>query len=262
MGQIPNEYLQPTYFSRSKEDGSRLTATDTLKKLLNNFSVDVIDYVHDMEPQSNNLFYAGFFREKVEQGDAVGSMGHNELEIAPYRIQNITVGMSAFSTVVDPASRIVNIDKITHDQSIQISWREDVRHSIKKYHFEWASMWYNKNFDVLIVGEEGKFRRLGIVAFHYINGSGDDTPFDSPMIEPLFLLDVVGIVPEDFGKFSFGDDGNDATVNITYKASRISWLYFDNTSPWHPTDLAADDSIAEFGEFRHYNDVEVYHSNS
>jgi len=116
--------------------------------------------------------------------------------------------------------------------TLTIEWHEDVYHSVKRYHLNWLQRWYNRGFDCLRCGPEGKFRRMAVVLFHYVNalGASEASVIEVPVARPLMVFDFGGLVPEGMGdwNFSYDGDANDQPVSITYKAARVSWFYGNN----------------------------------
>jgi hypothetical protein len=205
--------------------------------VLNEFQSDGIDYLYDLEPQSNNLFYAGFFQESTGPVE--------DLEIkekfwnAAYRIQKVSVNLPKISTKTDPVTKVAMLDTVSIDASVNVSWIEDVYHTVKKYHLDWISRWYNREYDVLRCGAAGKFRQLYVIAFHYIDSSTDPNALIStPKTQPIFLIKLMGLAPENIGSFTFdhSSDGNESTIDTTYRASKIALLYSRDilAESWNP----------------------------
>jgi len=243
--------------------------------ILNHFQADGIDYLYDLEPQSNNLFYAGFFRESDKQGGPQQRPFFN----AAYRIKSVSWNGPSLSFEHDPRTHLPKMKSKEYDVSLTVEWHEDVYHSVKRYHLNWIQRWYNRGFDCLRCGPEGKFRRMAVVLFHYVNASeaSDASVIEVPVARPLMVFDFGGLVPEKFGdwKFSYDSDDNDAALSITYKAARVSWYYGKNIASeghtdyiwqqsttsmrddpnsaqiWNPSGYYSDNANAEVGDKNH-----------
>ena len=223
----------PGYVSLS---GGQATFTNDMIKKLESFAADGIDYRYDIEPRSDNLFYAGFFREGDELSP--GSNQQRPFYNAAYRIKKVTVNLPKLSFEFNKFTHVPQLDKVMYDLTIGIDWIEDVYHSVQRYHLDWLQRWYNRSYDVLRCGPEGKFRRMCVIAFHYVNMSQNYSGvIEVPGIQPVFAIDIAGMVPEDFGDFAFdySSDGADQAVSCKYKAAHAYWL--------HNKDLSGPDSI-------------------
>jgi hypothetical protein len=210
---------------------------------LDAFQADGLDYIYDLETQSMNLFYAGFFRE------ADGRDGETTTQMRPfynaaYRIQKVSFNLPKLTFHHHPFTHVPQMDKHEYDVHLQIDWIEDVYHSIRKYHYDWMNRWYNRAYDVLRCGPQGKFRRMSVIAFHYVNSSDDTAAsvIEVPKAQPIFMIDLAGLVPTDIGDmtFDYSNDQNDQLLSIKYECSRAGWFYNKNlanqgnTSLWNP----------------------------
>ena len=188
---------------------------------LDTFSSDILDYLYEIEPQSQNLFWAGFF---CETGN-----GDNGLRIfynACYRIRSIQIPMPGLEFEHQKDYRIPVFKNINYSQEVTIDWFDDVYHSVLMYHTNWVERWYNRYFDVLRTGRKGKFRKLFVVPFHYINSPTDfNSPIEVPVVEPLMAFEIGGLVPKTIPplKFDYGTDGNDQSLSITYNCAKVYW---------------------------------------
>jgi hypothetical protein len=197
--------------------------------LINSFQSDGVDYVYDLEPQSNNLFYAGFFRESDKPSPA---SYQRPFFNAAYRIKTISWNGPKLTFEHDVRTHLPKMKSHEYDVSVSIGWREDAYHSVKRYHLNWMQRWYNRGFDCLRCGPQGKFRRMAVIAFHYVNAAEQSSAsvIEVPVAQPIMVFDFGGLVPEGFGDWDFSSDsdGNDQLVNITYRAARVNWFYGKN----------------------------------
>jgi hypothetical protein len=198
----------------------------TITSMLEQFQSDGIDYLYDIEPQSNNLFYAGFFQESIT------SEGKNTQAVRPfynaqYRIRKVTLPFPKLEVEMHPILRTPLIQKATYDQEVTIDWFEDVYHSVQQYHLDWIARWYNRKFDVLRCGTSGKFKELIVVAFHYINDADGPVLIETPKVQPIMAFRLAGLVPEGLPElnFDYNADANDQNLSIKYKCGVIDWLY-------------------------------------
>lgn len=185
--------------------------------VLNKYQNEALDYLYDVEPQSNNLFWAGYF----EQGDNVRPLFN-----AQYRIRKITIPLPSMTIDNHRETRYPIFKDVNFSQEIKIDWFEDVYHSIKKYHLDWFSRWYNREYDVLRCGVNGKFRTMKVVAYHYEDWNNNVIAAPRPV--PIMSFDIGGMIPLSIGNettFSHDSDENDKFISMTYKCGRILWNY-------------------------------------
>ena len=171
----------------NKKNSANFTGVD---KDIQIYERDVLDYLTDMEPQTQNLFYAGNF---LEVGS--GSSSIKEFYNAHYRIAGIQLPGISFDMETDKLTRIPIFKACNFEYKITIDWREDVYHSVQKYHEDWMRRWYDRVHDTLRCGVSGKFRSLDLIAYHYTASSDLATFLEEPEIEPLFWYRIAGMVP-------------------------------------------------------------------
>jgi hypothetical protein len=216
-----------------------IETTPALLNLLSSYSSDGLDYIYDLEPQSQNLFYAGFFGENGTS---------NPLYNAAYRIQSVSFNLPKLGFKHQKFTHMPQLDSKDYDISVTIGWLEDVKHSIKNYHLNWMDRWYSRELDVLRCGAPGKFRKMSIVAFHYVNAnaSAETSIIEVPEIQPILAIEIAGMVPEGIGdmKFDHSNGNNEEILSISYKASRVRWAYTTdvNLSSWNPTGYTVDNA--------------------
>jgi len=202
---------------------------------LDTFQSDGIDYLYDLEPQSLNLFWVGNFMQ---------AMGPRGGQIKPfynaaYRIRKITIPLPTLKTDENKLLRTPIFKDAEFSHEVTIDWFEDVYHSVKKYHLDWFARWYNRQFDVLRCGVDGKFRQCTVVGYHYVNDDVDSI-IEVPSIQPIMAIKIGGMVPTKIPdiEFDYNKDGNDQWISIKYKVGLLQWAYSDkigmgrNTSIW------------------------------
>jgi hypothetical protein len=183
---------------------------------------DGLDYLYNVEPQSNNLFYAGFFCESEVQDGNYLKMFYN----AEYRIKKIVIPFPSIDIEYHPETRVPMVKNVTYQNEITIDWFEDVYHSVQKYHLDWFNRWYSREYDCFRCGIQGKFRKMAVVAFRYKNNN-ETSIIPVPEIEPLFTFIIGGLIPKTMPAISFdyNVDGNDSLVSMQYNCGPIRWIY-------------------------------------
>jgi len=204
--------------------------------LLDHFQADAIDYLYDVEPQSQNLFWAGYFNEASE-----GTKEEKAFYNASYRIRKISIPMPKLEVDQNNVLRAPIFKNANFSQEVTIDWFEDVYHSVKKYHLDWYARWYNRQFDVLRCGVAGKFRKLIVVAYHYVN-SNDNSLIETPVAQPIMAFHIGGLIPLEIPdmNFDYSSDQNDTPVTIRYKCGRIQWAYSDQIGIGTKADIWGD----------------------
>jgi hypothetical protein len=200
---------------------------EPLRSVIENFQSDGIDYLYDLEPQSNNLFWAGHFLETP--GNGGNGKPVRQFYNAQYRIRKISIPFPKLNIEMHKELRTPILQSAEYDQDITIEWIEDVYHSVQQYHADWISRWYSRQFDVLRCGTSGKFKQLIVIAFHYINDEAGPMIIEAPKIQPIMAFHLAGLVPKTIPdlNFDYGADGNDQNLAIQYKCGVIHWLYGD-----------------------------------
>jgi len=195
------------------------------KDVLDRFQSDAIDYLYDLEPQSQNLFWAGYFCEASE-GTAQEKAFYN----AAYRIRKITIPMPKMEIDQNNVLRAPIFKNANFTQEVNIEWVEDVYHSVQKYHLDWYARWYNRQYDVLRCGVQGKFRKLLVIAYHYVNSREEKQYLiETPTVQPIMAFHIGGLIPLDLPDmtFDYNSDQNDQALSVRYKCGRVQWAYSD-----------------------------------
>lgn len=233
----------------NKKNSADFTGVD---KDIQVYERDVLDYLTDMEPQSQNLFYAGNF---LEVGS--GSNSIKEFYNAHYRIAGIQLPGMSFDMETDKLTRIPMFKACNFEYKVTIDWREDVYHSVQKYHEDWMRRWYDRVHDTLRCGVSGKFRSLDLIAYHYTASSDLATFLEEPEIEPLFWYRIAGMVPINIEgmKFDAANGKNDELYSVQYICSKIDLRY---NMKFLSTEHNLYDTTESAKEGKSMNDVAVW----
>ena len=209
-------------------------------EILSNFQAESIDYLYDIEPQSQNLFWAGEFNEVGSEGKEGGK---NVFWNAAFRIRKIEIPMPKMEVDQNVIMKTSFFKNINYAQEVSIEWFEDVYHSVLKYHTDWIARWYDRRYDVLRCGPQGKYRKLRLVAFHY-KDTQDNNIIPAPVIQPIMEFKITGLIPTDIPPlvFDYSADQNDQPLSIKYKCNTIEWNYLitEKADLWSPTGFHSD----------------------
>jgi len=215
------ELIQPTQVSGNNT--GQVTFMPEFINTLNAYQSDGFDYLYDLEPQSQNLFWVGYFRQ-AKDGNGEVKPFYN----AAYRIRKITIPMPTLDVENCDDLRAPLFKEAKYKQELEIDWFEDVYHSVRKYHLDWVARWYNRQFDVLRCGVNGKFRQCTVVAYHYIN-SDVNSIIEVPEIQPIMAFKIGGLVPKDIPDITFDHEkpNNEQMLTMKYQFSLLQWVYSD-----------------------------------
>jgi hypothetical protein len=212
----------------SNDAGTEFKQVSFDEELLKNFEFDQwrgLDYAYEIEPQSQNLFYAGYF---CEAGDGTDTKSMKMFYNASYRIKKITIPFPSMELEYHPETRVPLVKSVSYTNEITIDWFEDVYHSVQKYHLDWFNRWYSREYDCFRCGIQGKFRKMAVIAFHYIN-TYENLIIPVPKMQPLFAFIIGGLIPKTLPSmtFDYGADQNDQLLSMTYNCGPIRWIYSD-----------------------------------
>jgi len=209
------------------EFNSLVKENDFFKK----FEIEQEDYIYDLEPQSNNLFYVANFEESSDF--------KNSFFNAQYRVQSIEIPSLTYEYETDQLTKIPLIRNGKSSYEVSITWLEDVYHSIYSYHEKWLDSWYDYRHNLLKVGAYGRFRKCSIVTYHYIKSGDIFNP--TYTAQPIMLIQLNGLVPKGLPslKFSYSEDQSDQLLTLEYLCSDYNIVYnkdFANASAevWNP----------------------------
>lgn len=209
------------------EFNSLVSDNDFFKK----FEIEQEDYVYDLEPQSNNLFYVANFEEVSNE--------KNTLFNVQYRVQSIEIPSLTYEYETDQLTKIPLIKNGKSSYEVSITWLEDVYHSIYSYHEKWLDSWYDYRHNLLKVGAAGRFRKCSIVTYHYIKSSDIFNP--TYKAQPIMLIQLNGLVPKGLPslKFSYSEDQSDQLLTLEYLCSGYNIVYNKdfadtNAEVWNP----------------------------
>lgn len=194
--------------------------TDDAIPNINKFNSDIVDYLYDLEPQSQNLFMVANFNE-AEHGDKAIKEFYN----AQFRVRSIKLPDLSFNMDIDKTTHIPIFTEATFNQELTIDWFEDVYHSVWKYHDDWMRRWYDRTYNILRCGPQGKFRKLDLVAYHF--KTTGDSIFSETVPEPIFVCSIGGMVPLSLPgqKYDYANDGNSDLLSVSYKCARVDFRY-------------------------------------
>jgi len=228
--------------------GSYMSENTVKVEDLANFEYDGVNYLYDLEPQQNNMFWAGNFNDGK---GADGINGNFPFFNAQFRVQKVTLKMPTLKFENHPQIKIPLIKAVEFAREVKIQWVEDVYHSVQKYHFDWLCQFYNRDLDALRVGTYGKFRKMDIVLFHYRNAGDKDATatkyVENPRAEKILSLTLAGMIPEDYGNLDFDmkNDAGDQLIEISYKISKCLMLFSSTLASTQTTAIAAQNNPSD-----------------
>lgn len=183
------------------------------------FQQDGLDYLYNLEPTQNNLFWVGGFKN-LNTDNKQNTMSDNSKSLpnAQFRIQSINVGTNSLEFEFDERLKQNILSAVTVSNAVNITWIDDYRRSIQQYHLDWQNAWYDRKKDCLINGKVSeKFRSCSVVLFHYIDGNDEDDPvLATPLAEPVVLLTLKGLAPTNAGIFDLNMASSGAGEAIGY----------------------------------------------
>jgi hypothetical protein len=173
------------------------------------------------------MFWAGDFWERnpdTTNDYAADGWGRYFIN-APFRIMSINIKLPSLEYENHPYLKTPLFKGATYSFQVTVTWLEDVYRTVQKMHLDWLTRWYNRQYDVLRCGPQGKFKSLDVYAFHYVNTSGK--LLEAPTIEVLFRIKLRGLMPKDIGelKFDYSNPGNESPVTCTYACAKSLWEY-------------------------------------
>jgi hypothetical protein len=215
-----------------------------MEDLLQKFEFDQwkgLDYTYDLEPQSQNLFYAGYF---CEAGDGTDEQSMKMFYNAAYRIKKVSIPFPSMTIEYHPETRAPLVKEVSYTNEISIDWFEDVYHSVQKYHLDWFNRWYSREYDCFRCGIQGKFRKMAVIAFHYTNAE-TETIIPVPKIEPLFAFIIGGLIPKTIPAmvFDYSSDQNDSLIQMSYNCGPIRWVFSEKVGIGSDPDTKKVDNL-------------------
>lgn len=192
-----------------------------LTQKLTNFQQDGLDYLYNLEPTQNNLFYVGEFNE-----GGTADKKKYEFESAKYRIQSIAFALPTFEFEELKQLKIQVFKSVQSTKEVTITWLDDVYKNVFRYHNEWQNCWYNRKYDCMVRGAKGKFRQCKVYLFHFKDGQdGESSPLlATPTVELLATITLGGLVPKSLGEFKLemGSSGANNAMSISYIVNKVS----------------------------------------
>lgn len=207
-------------FGQKKDGGFQFKILDT--DSFRRFEDEQENYIFDIEPQSQNLFFLANFSESVSDD---GNESLKELYNAHMRCRSIELPRFTIDYETDHLTKLPIFKDGKFNYEITINWLEDVYHSIYQYHNDWMARWYNYQYNVLRCGQSGKFRKCQVVAYHYKKTNDVFNP--DVEAEPLYVINIFGMVPRELPplKHSYDEDQGDQMLSISYYCSKFEILY-------------------------------------
>lgn len=203
---------------------------------LQNYQYEGYQYLYNLEPQQLNYFaidsfYDPYIRADGDSGegtyDSPSSTIPNKLQ---YRIESIS-GFKLPNLDIMESQSAIRIDYVRgakdRNNTIALSWKEDVYQTVRRYHINWINHWYNRYLDCMVCGRRGKYRNLAAYLFHYKNMN---TTSGVPIMKavPIALVNFIGLVPKDLGEmqFSYAENGNVSSVTIQYQMNGMEMYFY------------------------------------
>lgn len=195
---------------------------------LANFEYDGTNYIYDMPPAQPNLFWAGNMSSGMEGNlaDSLNSARNSKRTFhnAQFRIQSVQIEGITLQFDEDPY--LTHRDYFVGVQlskNVTITWLEDVYFSVKKYHMDWLTNWYDSYSDSFTTGTNGKLRQLDVVAFHYKQSK---SIYEEPVVEPILLIALRGLIPTKVGDFTFDtSQSGKQIVTMSYRMNHAMVFY-------------------------------------
>ena len=229
-----------SFVSNSKAD-----STDKLN-FLENFQDDVLDYLYNLEPPANNLFWAGNF-QTFATNDGKYEEKNIALPNAQFRIKKISFDSPGLEFGDDNKHTFQQFVKSYKPvQEVKIDFRDDFAHSVKRYHMDWQKYWYHRKHGVFRTGAYGKIRGFDIILFHYApESSGAGLIKALPVARPILGIQIRGMMPATISGWEFDTDApnNEQLFSATYKLNNApQFMWFDDKLKAHYAEL--EDCVA------------------
>lgn len=232
-------------------------ANDSSFLALQDLQYNGVDYLYNLEPQQNNLFMIDKFYDPVEMGNNSSGNGgaQTSYEIngdkpsnIEYRIKKVSgFKLPSLDVKSDMSSGPFRWNYVatgrTDQNTLTISWVEDVFWTVKRYHMNWMNHWYNKYLDVNVCGLKGKFRNLVLYSYHYVNvNTQTATPVQKAM--PIARFQFNGLVPKSMneGSFDWASPGNEEFTDVQYTYNSLEVYFY----PYTPEDREYIGGMAQF----------------
>lgn len=205
---------------------------------LDSFQEDGLDYLYNLEPTADNLFWAGNF-STFNSSDTSPKVKLNDIILpnAQFRIKGISFDNVKLKTTYDEKhTKMVFVNGVDAPNSIKISFIDDAYRNVRRYHMDWIKFWYHRKHDVFRVGPYGKLRGLDLVLFHYISGAeaGKEGKvndlFSTPVVEPILGIKIRGLIPEAGPGWTFdtSNSNNEGVIEYSYKMTNApQYIWFD-----------------------------------
>lgn len=225
-----------------------------------NFQQDGLDYLYNLEPTQNNLFWVGDFNDKKD-----GEPGH-KFNNAQFRIQSLSFSLPSLEFEDQKQLQIQVLKSVTNTKEVTMTWIDDYAHSVQRYHLDWFRCWYNRELDCLVRGPAGKYRGCDVYLFHYTDAAEGDKKvakslFATPQAQPIAKITLGGLAPKSLGEFKveMGNSGADSAVSYNYAVNKIKidW-YADAIKGRFPEEPFIENGGLEYIQSKQDNDQSMY----
>ena len=186
------------------------------KGLLPGLEYNGTNYLYNLEPKANNLFYVG---NLSVTGKATETDNYS-LPNTRFRVNKISFPFMKLQ--FDAPSRGIPtplLKSVSLGNTCSITWVEDVYKTVERYHHFWMRNWYRREDDSLPVGINGKFKRLEIYPFRYKATYQENTPYVTNVTtQVLYKIIIDGLAPVDLKNIEY-DMNEPGTPLATYEYS-------------------------------------------
>ena len=200
--------------------------SDDLKQM-SYLEYDGINYIYDMPSLANNSFYVAKFGEYLSSPE----QDYRVFDNVAYRVHGVEFALPSLEYESHDELQMEFLKTVKYNKTVSLYWLEDAYHSVKKYHFDWLTHFYNKKGDYLVNGAKGKFRNCSIIVFHTKQPAGGLGISEAkPVIEPILKLEIRGMQVKDFGSFSlkYGSPQSESLLKIDYSIMSCNMKYNAN----------------------------------
>lgn len=227
--------------------GSTVTSIkkDELKEPIAGYQYDLIQYLYHLEPTQDNLFYCahfGSYEDKNHSKVEITSADSGLMPDSMFRLKKIDIPGIKFNYEQQKQTRRQFFKGIELPKQVTLEWIDDVYQSVRKYHEDWMSAWYNRENDCMVVGPAGKLRGLDIFQFHMIGDTAATRALDYVQVEIIKCIHLRGLAPTGNPNITLdqGATGNDKSFSVTYTVNKVKEEYFDGSyanAPANGTEL-------------------------
>ena len=198
---------------------------ENIDKTLEGLEWSGVNYLYNLEPKANNLFYVG---NLSTSGNQIWGNSENEkqpeipLPNTRFRVHKISFPFTKLDfdgpnlEMGIPTPLISGVKRAT---SCSITWIDDERKLVERYHHIWMRSWYRRETGLLKNGAINKFRNLRVYPFRYVTKHVEATPYLSTMVKPqvLYEIKLFNLVPTNIQSVEYDmNEPGDALVTYEY----------------------------------------------